>query len=1071
MMTDVKPRTENSMGHSHGSDHEAVDATLQFIAQRAWSGTDDEFFEALVSHLAESLGVAYAFVDRIIGGSSNQVETVALYAQGSISQNITYELAGTPCENVVGRTICCYVDKVQQLFPEDELLVQMDARSYAGIPLWSSDGEPIGLVAVMDVEPLANQSLVERLLQIVALRAAAVLERRTLEAELRESRQRFRDFAEASSDWFWEMDEDLRYSWFSPNVVNITGVPAEWHYGKTREDLGAPPVPDEVWREHLDTLRRREPYKDFVFRREGLDGHKWIRSAGVPVFDKGGVFRGYRGTGSDVTREVESRLAEEKAHNFLASAIDGFSGMFALWGPDDRMVFCNEQYREMNSLVCDTTVPGTPFADQIRAALEKGAFPEAEGREEVWFEERMEGHRNPGGAVEIARQDGSWLLLSEQKLADGSTVTISLNITARKNAERALREREALLESIFENLPVGLLIKGPDHTVRRANRTYSEWYGLDLNALVGHRVGSVENFLGSSDTSEAEAQEKIVLDTGENNTRTVVRRLADGKQHTLEITKFPIRDQSGRIIEIGSVSVDLTKQVEIQKALEEGESRFRDFASASADSFWEQDETLRFTWIRHPTETQNLPPPEELVGKTRWEAHGGDAENDPYWRAHRELLEARQPFRNFIYSRNLGTQDECYWSASGVPVFTPDGTFAGYRGNAVEITESKHLEQRLQQSQRMEAVGQLTGGVAHDFNNVMATIMGNADFLADLVEKGGAAYSHVEDIVRAIERGAALTEHLLAFSRQQALEPAATDIGVLITNLKELLQRTLGETVVVDIALEPTLREAMIDPNQFENALINLAINARDAMPNGGALKIEAAKCTLDAAYAEQQEDVLPGDYIRVSVHDTGVGMTPEVREKAFEPFFTTKEVGAGSGLGLSMVYGFVKQSKGHIAIADNTDAGTTVTLFLPRASNEAGMSDRRCADDGQKTENARILVVEDNENVRNISVKILDRAGYDVVEAGNSQEAFEKLDAGRRFDLLFTDVILPGGMNGVEIAEQVRIRQPDIKVLYTTGYSENAVITDGQFDKGISVIKKPFRRAALLEKVLEALM
>ncbi len=297
--------------NSMTSPEEPVQSTLSFLAQRGWRG-DDDFFAALAAHLARVLAVDYAFVDRIVPDAPERVATIALWAKGGIEKNFDYDLVGTPCENVLGQDICFYRDNIQGLFPNDALLVDMNAESYAGIPLWASDGTALGLIAVMHTNPISNRDTVETVLRMVELRASAELERRLLTDELAESHHRVQDFADVSSDWFWETDANHRYVWFSPNVEEVAGVPPEWHYGKTRQEIGSPDIPKKDWDAHLEMLSKHLPYKNFEFKRRGPDGDKWLRSSGKPIFDADGVFKGYRGTGSDITPEITRRLALEQ---------------------------------------------------------------------------------------------------------------------------------------------------------------------------------------------------------------------------------------------------------------------------------------------------------------------------------------------------------------------------------------------------------------------------------------------------------------------------------------------------------------------------------------------------------------------------------------------------------------------------------------------------------------------------------------------------------------------------------------------------------------------------------------
>ncbi len=511
--------------------------------------------------------------------------------------------------------------------------------------------------------------------------------------------------------------------------------------------------------------------------------------------------------------------------------------------------------------------------------------------------------------------------------------------------------------------------------------------------------------------------------------------------------------------------VDITEKIVFDAALRESEAAFRDFTEVSSDWFWEMDSHLRYSFISRHFEDFIEVPKENLLGKTRAESGISDVSSD-VWVKHLADLNAHRPFRNFEHQRTNKNGDVVWTSVSGKPIFDNDGAFQGYRGTATDITESKRLEGQLRQSQRMEAVGQLTGGIAHDFNNLLAVMIGNAELLLLRDINKDKLRHHLKQIIKAVNRAASLTDRLLAFSRQQTLSPVSSDITKYIDGLEDLLRRTLGETIDYSFVHVPKLWKAIIDPHQFENALVNLTLNARDAMPEGGMLTVKTANVTLDKTYAEQHEEVHPGEYVEVAVTDTGTGMAPDVLEKAFEPFFTTKEVGKGSGLGLSMVFGFAKQSNGHVTVDSQLGEGTTVKLYLPRSAdaetNADAPGDAQIASSGSE----RILVVEDDEGVRNISVSILSEHGYDVVAAIAGNDAIEKLKTDPLFDLLFTDVILPGGMSGVDIAKQAKTLNPNIKVIYTTGYAENSIVYDEKRDQAISMLNKPYRRSELLEKV-----
>jgi len=360
--------------------------------------------------------------------------------------------------------------------------------------------------------------------------------------------------------------------------------------------------------------------------------------------------------------------------------------------------------------------------------------------------------------------------------------------------------------------------------------------------------------------------------------------------------------------------------------------------------------------------------------------------------------------------------------------------------------------------------------VAHDFNNVMTTILGNAESLMEAARGDETTRRLSAAILRAVDRGASLTQRLLAFSRQQVLFPVPSDVRHLIDGLADMLRRTLGETIDLKVRHGAKPWPAYIDPNQFENALINLVFNARDAMPEGGVLTIATRNVTVGNTLPASLEDLAPGDYVAVTVSDNGMGMPAETLKKAFEPFFTTKEVGKGSGLGLSMVYGFARQSQGHIAIDSTPGEGTTAELFLPRASRLPVEGTTAGGESTFAPGTERILVVEDDAQVREIATGILRNQGYEVLEAGDHKEAAAILKGGPLIDLLFTDVVLPGGKNGVEIARLAKGMYPQIKILYTSGYTENAAVRADEVDPETDLVNKPYRRTELLEKVRRAL-
>lgn len=397
---------------------------------------------------------------------------------------------------------------------------------------------------------------------------------------------------------------------------------------------------------------------------------------------------------------------------------------------------------------------------------------------------------------------------------------------------------------------------------------------------------------------------------------------------------------------------------------------------------------------------------------------------------------------------------------------------ANLEGEIVERTaQLRERDEALRHSQKLEAVGQLTGGVAHDFNNLLQVIIGNLDTLIRALQgDSGRLLRAANNAMTGAKRAAVLTQRLLAFARRQPLNPKPITVNTLVTSLSELVHRTLGETISVETVLAAGLWQVEADPNELEAAILNLAVNARDAMPQGGRLTIETSNTHIDEAYAASHIEVAAGQYVAISVSDTGFGMDAKTLAQAFEPFFTTKPVGKGTGLGLSQVYGFVKQSGGHVKIYSEPHQGTTVKIYLPRLAAGDAAEDQTSEAIIPEGENETILVIEDDDDVRTYSVETLRELGYRVLEAHDGPSALRLLERQSRVDVLFSDVVLPGGLTGAQVAAQAREMKPGLKVLFTTGYARNAIIHHGRLDKGVNLITKPFSASDLAAKIRDVI-
>lgn len=451
---------------------------------------------------------------------------------------------------------------------------------------------------------------------------------------------------------------------------------------------------------------------------------------------------------------------------------------------------------------------------------------------------------------------------------------------------------------------------------------------------------------------------------------------------------------------------------------------------------------------------------EKITGYTAAEMIGrnprflqGDDRDQPERRIIRNAMAAKAPVQVTI--RNYRKDGTRYMEELTIsPVRNEGGDVTHMIGVQRDVTTKLDIEDRLRQSQKMEAVGQLTGGIAHDFNNLLTVIIGNQELLADRLGDDTFAKSMLADALEAAESGAKLTGQLLSFSRQQSLAPKSVDLNRFVLGMSDMLGRTIGETVTLRKELAPDLGMALVDVAQLHNALLNLSINARDAMPDGGNLTIETRKLTVDADMGRERAEVQPGQYVKVSVSDTGVGISPEIQDRVLEPFFTTKEQGKGTGLGLSMVHGFVKQSGGHLEIYSELGLGTTISLYFPSASQpEENNTNDDLSSPPAKVGCETVLVVEDDPRVRKISVSRLQHLGYKIIEAETGQGALDVLAETASIDVVFTDMVMPGGMSGADLLEKVRDMYPDIKRLVTSGYAEGRVMPSD----GTMWLRKPY--------------
>ena len=552
----------------------------------------------------------------------------------------------------------------------------------------------------------------------------------------------------------------------------------------------------------------------------------------------------------------------------------------------------------------------------------------------------------------------------------------------------------------------------------------------------------------------------------------------DGARFWAHVVIDPIREPTGKLVGYAKITRDLTERRRAEEALKRSEQQFRLLVLGVTDyAIFMLDPQGRVSSWNAGAQRIKGYSPDEIIGQhfSRFYSEEDKAEGLPA----RGLSTAEREGRWETEGWRVRKDGSRFWAHVVIDALRSDqGELLGFAKITRDITERKEAEKALEQarealfqSQKMDAIGQLTGGVAHDFNNLLTVIVGGLDTVARSGSGETVRIHRALDMARhAAERAAGLTSRLLAFSRRQPLQPDPTDLNILVRNMTDLLHRSLGEQVEIEGVLSPRLWMVEVDQNQLETAILNLAVNARDAMPEGGKLTIETANTYLDDRYAETDAEVVPGQYVLLSVSDTGSGIPQDVLQRVFEPFFTTKAPGRGTGLGLSMVYGFVKQSGGHVTIYSELGRGTSVKLYLPRFHGDQPDAVIQATEESPRaSDDEVVLVVEDNDPVRAFSVLALSELGYRVLEARNAEEALPILASGQRIDLLFTDVVLPGETGRV-LAERATELRPGLNILFTTGYSRNAIVHHGRLDRGVELLPKPFTFDQLAKRVREVI-
>ena len=580
--------------------------------------------------------------------------------------------------------------------------------------------------------------------------------------------------------------------------------------------------------------------------------------------------------------------------------------------------------------------------------------------------------------------------------------------------------------------------------------------------LCDHNVPSFGGRIALAALRRVAPDTPFILVTGSLDEETAVSYLKAGA------ADYILKD---RLVRLGPAVLDALTRARQRQSLTRHERLLHQIIDANPSLIFVKNWDGRFVLVNQATADVYGTTVDDLTGKTDADFNANAEEVAHFLRDDREVMSSGKP--KFITEEavtNPATKQTRWFQTIKIPLRMPGEESPTLLGVATEITERKQLEEQLLQSQKMEAVGQLAGGVAHDFNNILTAIVGYTDLLAAEFGAGSRQLEDLEEIRKASRRAAALTRQLLSFSRKQVLEPRIIDVNGIVMNLDKMLRSLISENIDFKMQLSEDLNAARVDPNQLEQVIMNLAINARDAMPEGGRLTIETANATLDHNYARKHVSVIPGDYVMLAVTDTGSGMTEATKARIFEPFFTTKPEGRGTGLGLSTVYGIVKQSGGNIWLYSELGKGTTFKVYLPAIESLPEDIGKIVPAEPVARGAGTVLVVEDDEQLRRLTQRALANEGYIVLEADRGRTA---LELARRhkgaIDLLLTDMVMPD-TNGRKLAETLRAARPALRVLYMSGYPDRAIVNNGMLDPGDAYVAKPFTTDSILRKVHEVL-
>jgi PAS domain S-box-containing protein len=899
--------------------------------------------------------------------------------------------------------------------------------------------------------------------------ARDITKRKQAEEALRSEKQRFQTLSEQAPFGMVMIDKDGTFRYINPKFRELFGYDLiDIPDGKTWSRK-AYPVPSyrhvviETWKNDLESSRPGEK-RSRIFTVTCKDGtEKTINFIPVQLATGENLM-----ACEDITERKQAEEAleesEEKFRAMTATAADAIimmdnQGCVNYWNPAAEIMFGYTPQEAMGKDLHLFLAPKT-----YHEAYQKGFEKFRSTGQGIAINNTIEFVAiKKGGAEFPIEVSTSAIKLKDQWHAVG----IVRDITERKRSEESLEKSEMKFMELFNDAPVGYFEYNVDGLITSVNRTYLEMLRYKFEEMIGKPVWK---FIVENEVARQQILGKLagIRPPARGIERTYRRK--DGTTLPVLVEDRVLRDSAGKITGIRATIQDITERKHAEAALRESEAKYRQLVEYAPSGIFEIDlNTLKFLNVNDVMCEVMGYSKEQLFSMSPIELLTEESRN-----LLAERMKETRPGEKIPDSTEykLRKKDKSeFWALVNTKMFYKDGKPFKAQVVAQDISERKRLEEQLIQSQKMEAVGQLAGGIAHDFNNLLTVIKGYGQLsLLDLKESDP-LWGNIQEIQKATQRASDLTRQLLAFSRRQILDPKVLNLNSLVKDLNKMLHRIIGEDIELITLLEEDLGGVKVDPGQIEQMILNLAVNARDAMPSGGKLIIETKNVEIDAEYVATHIGLATGRYVRLSVSDTGLGMSQEIIEKAFEPFFTTKEMGKGTGLGLSTVYGIVKQSGGNIWVYSEPGYGTTFNIYLPRVEENLDALGSREESDFLPKGSETVLLVEDESSVRNLAYRILCQQGYTVLEAANGDEALciVQEPIGKKIDLLLTDVVMPK-MSGKELADRIKTLRPELKVLFTSGYTNDAIVHHGVLAPGTHFLQKPFSFKSLSCKVREVL-